>query len=120
MKKLTIRFTVYFTVGLLIFLIYLVLMSAVLIRLLDPVYVQQFIYIVDSPFALAEHVLIILFCFVTGGLLFSVFLVYPLIYIMNAIRHLSQGNLAAADTRAFKKNGKVNGKSPSPAFGGKQ
>ncbi|SNT26064.1 hypothetical protein SAMN05446037_10662 [Anaerovirgula multivorans] len=64
MKKLTLRFITYFTVGLLIFLIYLFAMSTALIRLFNPVYVQQFIYTVDSPFALVEHVLIILFCFV--------------------------------------------------------
>ncbi|SNT26053.1 Signal transduction histidine kinase [Anaerovirgula multivorans] len=39
--------------------------------------------------------------------MFSVFLVYPLIYIMNAIRHISQGNFIDTDAKAFKKNGKV-------------
>ena len=101
MKKLRFRFAAYFTAGLLIFLIYFVILFISLIKLMYPGAAQILVYVAGEPGGYLPVILIFAFCFITGGILFSLFFVQPLSFIIGAISKLSKGDYAI-DSKAFK------------------
>lgn len=106
MKKLYFRFIAYFTTGLFIFLLYFVTLFILLNQLIYPKDSNKFLYVIDSSIGYFPSILIIAFCFITGGILFCLFLVRPLYSIIGSISNLSRGNYTISE-KAFTKNGKL-------------
>ena len=107
MKKLRFRFITYFSVGLFLFLIYFFLLSLFLIGVAH-IWDAQTIY--DINISIEDFsgtlFLIVLFCFITGRILFSLFLVQPLSKIIHSIVAFSKGNYNET-TEAFMNKGKL-------------
>lgn len=102
MKKLHIRFILYCTVGLFVFLLYFIFMFSFLNNLFYPDHLMLLSYEqIDGA-----NLLLFLFCFATGGLLFSLLIVWPLSRIIRAIHELSRADYDAS-SRGFMKDGKV-------------
>ncbi|HBG5345695.1 TPA: HAMP domain-containing histidine kinase [Clostridioides difficile] len=106
LKKLYFRFIAYFTTGLFIFLLYFVTLFILLNQLIYPKDSNKFLYVIDSSIGYFPSILIIAFCFITGGILFCLFLVRPLYSIIGSISNLSRGNYTISE-KAFTKNGKL-------------
>ncbi|WP_321385389.1 HAMP domain-containing sensor histidine kinase [uncultured Enterococcus sp.] len=102
MKSLHVRFVLYCTVGLLLFLVYFILVFTALNNL---VYPDRFMLLSYESIS-GMTLFIFLVCFASGGLLFSLLIVQPLSRIIRVISEQSKGKYeTAAD--AFMKNGKV-------------
>lgn len=106
MKSIRIRFAMYFAVGLFLFLIYFLIMVMVLLRIINPSTTTTLLYDVNFSGDYLSNIIIFLFCFLTGGMLFSFLLVQPLSQIMDAIGELSKGNYNKT-TDVFFKNGRL-------------
>ncbi|HBG7675331.1 TPA: HAMP domain-containing histidine kinase [Clostridioides difficile] len=106
LKKLYFRFIAYFTTGLFIFLVYFVTLFILLNQLIYPEKSHEFLYVADSSIGYFPSILIISFCFITGGILFCLFLVRPLYLIICSISNLSKGDYAIVK-KAFTNNGKL-------------
>lgn len=102
MKNLHMRFILYCTAGLFLFLIYFLFLFTFLNTLINP---NGFVMLSYESVTIA-NILVFIFCFATGGLLFSMFIVQPLSRIIRTINELSHGkyNTAAA---GFMKDGKI-------------
>ncbi|VFC60142.1 sensory transduction histidine kinase [Clostridioides difficile] len=106
LKKLYFRFIAYFTTGLFIFLVYFITLFILLNQLIYPEDSHKFLYVIDSSIIYFPNTLIFTFCFITGGILFCLFLVRPLYLIISSISNLSRGNYTISK-KAFTKNGKL-------------
>lgn len=108
MKKISFRMIAYFSIGLMLFFLYFVLMFGFLMNLLGSTNTYQYIFLIGDVSAM-RFLFILLFCFITGGAIFSMFFVYPLAYIMNAVKRLSQDDVSRDDyeARAFRADGKI-------------
>lgn len=106
LKKLYFRFIAYFTVGLFIFLVYFVTLFMLLTQLIYSESASKPLYVINSSIDYFPSILIIAFCFITGGILFCLFLVRPLYLIIGSISKLSKGDYIIAE-KAFTKNGKL-------------
>lgn len=106
LKKLYFRFIAYFTTGLFIFLVYFITLFILLNQLIYPEDSHKFLYVIDSSIIYFPSTLIFTFCFITGGILFCLFLVRPLYLIISSISNLSRGNYTISE-KAFTKNGKL-------------
>lgn len=108
MKKISIRIIAYFSIGLVLFFLYFAIMFGVLMNLLGSTNSYEYIFLVGEASTMS-FIFILLFCFITGGAIFSMFFVYPLAYIMNAVRRLSQDDYSEGDYEAkvFRKDGKI-------------
>lgn len=104
LKKIRFRFVTYFTVGLLLFLIYFALLFITLIWFVFPSATQTVEYVIEPSGGYVQSILILAFCFITGGLLFSFFFVGPLSFIIGTIGNLSRGEYII-NSKAFKKDG---------------
>lgn len=102
MKSLHIRFVVYCTVGLLLFLLYFIVLFSFLNNL---VYPGGFMLLSYENLSVISMIIFIV-CFTTGGFLFSLFIVQPLSQIIRVISELSMGRYEAA-TMVFMKQEKV-------------
>lgn len=102
LKKLYFRFIAYFTTGLFIFLVYFITLFILLNQLIYPEDSHKFLYVIDSSIIYFPSTLIFTFCFITGGILFCLFLVRPLYLIISSISNLSRGNYTISE-KAFTK-----------------
>lgn len=106
MRNLRFRFIAYFAVGLFIFIIYFVVMFAALTGLFDLNTALKITYEADTAGSYLSSALIFVFCFVSGGIMFSLLLVSPLSQIINAIEKLTYKDNPLIPVPLFK-NGKL-------------
>lgn len=97
----------YFSVGLFLFIIYffsLFLILTALLKILTSNTSEDIYLSLDYPSI--SRIFIFLFCFISGGILFSLFLVQSLSQILTSITELSKGNYDKSKD-LFMKNGKL-------------
>lgn len=107
MKRLHVRFIGYFSVGLFLFFVYCILLLMILEKLIKNwggTYVDKITLSVTSASQVGILIAIVLFCFLTGGALFSLFLVHPLSRIIGLIGELSKENYDEVDSFFTKRN----------------
>lgn len=100
--KLQIRFGSFFTLGLFVFILYIGFVMSLLFGLILPL-----CGIGDDNFL--AFLLVFIFSFTSGGLLFSLFFVQPLLFILSCTKKLSQGerDLSSLTSYIFTKKGTI-------------
>lgn len=89
--KIWVRFILYATIGLLFFCVYFALVLPTILHALMPNGPWQTVYVVQGTQDLSATLLFIvafLFCFVSAGALFSLFLVLPVSQLITTIRNI--------------------------------
>lgn len=100
--KLSLKFTLFFVLGLIIFILYLGIAMVILFDVILPFAGIQ------GDDNLGAFLIVLAISFISGGLLFSKFFVRPLVYILSITEKLANGDYEIFDMKHILYNGKGN------------
>lgn len=111
--KMWLRFSLYFSLGLLLFILYLMIIILVImpffLELVFPHLDWEYVYVVESSNSVEEWIvpLSFLFSLLSAGVLFSIFFVKPVFQIISFLPNLSSGERIINNKEIFNSQGKL-------------
>lgn len=102
--KLRLRFSIFFAVGLFCFIIYMGLVIGLILE-----YIFPLLNLDNSGDNLISFLTVFLIPFISGGVIFGLYFVNPVLYMMSLIEKLSKGqyDLSEAEYKLYTKSGKL-------------
>lgn len=106
--KIWLRFSLYFSVGLLFFILYLLILFPLLLGIFLPHLGWEQVYIINSSGSPEDWIVVFIFLFslLSGGILFSIFFVRPVFQIISSLPNLSSGEKIIHNRKIFGSDGK--------------